>query len=94
MGKGIPFFSFSWNWNIWMKNYHYFLPGILFILFVILLSDLLKCGATEEWWRKASLVVWKNEEVLGTVKEERKIINKIQWNKAEWIGRILAGTAF
>ena len=27
--------------------------------------------------------------MLGTVKEERKILHKIQRNKAEWIGRIL-----
>jgi hypothetical protein len=53
----------------------------------------------EMWcWRGVEKIIWtndvRNEEVLRTVKEERKILHTIQRSKANWIGYILSRNCF
>ena len=52
--------------------------------------------AFEMWiWRKMAKVSWKdkrtNEEVLQIVGESRKLLQKIQERKKNWIGHVLRG---
>jgi len=48
-----------------------------------------KCGAGKGWKRSVGPIMWRNEEVLLRVKEQRNILHEIRKRKANWIGHIL-----
>ena len=50
---------------------------------------ILKCGAGEGWRRSVGPIMWRNEEVLLRVKEQRNILHEIRKRKANYIAHIL-----
>jgi len=47
------------------------------------------CGAGEGWRRSVGPIIWRIEEMLLRVNEQRNILHEIRKRKANWIGHIL-----